>query len=56
MTQSYVMAMEPAAVVTMVFVNVTEDSLGIVATLPVLEVVVAKEPVELMEYASAIIG
>ena len=34
------MVREPAAVVTAVFVNVTADSLGIIATLPlVLEVV-----------------
>ena len=51
MTQSHVMVVEPAAVVTAVFVNVTSDSLAIVATYLVLEIVVAKEPVELMDYA-----
>ena len=46
------MVMEPAAVLTAVFVNVTANSVAIVATLPVMEVVVAKEPVELMDYAN----
>ena len=39
MTQSHVMVREPVATVTAVYVNVTADLLGIVATLPlVLEV------------------
>ena len=40
MTQSHVMVREPVAMVTAVYVNVTVDLLGIVATLPlVLEAV-----------------
>ena len=40
MTQSHAMVKEPVAMVTVVYVNVTVDLLGIVATLPlVLEAV-----------------
>ena len=36
MTQSHVMVREPVATVTAVYVNVTADLLGIVATLPLV--------------------
>ena len=55
MTQSHVMVREPVTMVTAVYVNVTVDLLGIVATLPLVLEAVEKYAVAMESVTMALL-